>query len=117
MTNEEAEAMFRADAIAAGLPPDYDPNKIAFTLWDWLEESPADPDDPLWREVWFLMIGHEIGPDAYTDEFPFNDHDFWQQIEPLVEDHPVYVHHNFHERRREACRCVLCRQQLNRRTI
>ena len=74
MTDEEAACMFREDAIAAGLPPHYDPNTIAITLHDWLASVPENPSDPLWREVWWLRIGYEIGPDP--EEFPFYTEEF-----------------------------------------
>ena len=84
MTDEEAARMFREDAIAAGLPPHYDPNTIAFALHDWLASVPENPRDPLWREVCFLRL-----------------------IEPLTD------WENFYARRAEACRGVLCRQAVS----
>jgi hypothetical protein len=65
MTNEEAEAMFRADAIAAGLPPHFTPNDIAKVLGEWLESVPVCPSDPLWREVDALYDGYDGTPDYY----------------------------------------------------
>ena len=107
MTNQEAAEMFRADAIAAGLPPHYDPNTIAFALHDWLASVPENPRDPLWREVWYLLIGYEIGTDDYPDDFPFYTDDFLRLIEPLTD------WENFYARRAEACRGVLCRQAVS----
>ena len=49
MTDQEAAEMFRADAIAAGLPPHYDPNTIAFALHDWLASVPEFPRPALAR--------------------------------------------------------------------
>lgn len=107
MTDQEAAEMFRADAIAAGLPPHYDPNTIAFALHDWLASVPENPRDPLWREVWYLLIGYEIGTDDYPDDFPFYTDDFLRLIEPLTD------WENFYARRAEACRGVLCRQAVS----
>jgi hypothetical protein len=111
MNNAEAKAMFRADAIAAGLPPDYDPNKIAFTLHDWLESVPVNPDDPLWREVWWLRIGKDSPPGDYADEFPFYTEGFLRLVDPPEDWEEYYA------RCADACRGVLVRQQLNGRTI
>jgi hypothetical protein len=108
MTDDEAAAMFRADAIAAGLPPHYDPNVIAMTLHKWLESVPATPSDLLWREVWFLRIGRDFSP-GYFEEFPFDTEEWRRQIEPLTD------WENYYERCADACRGVLCRQAISRR--
>jgi hypothetical protein len=109
MANEEAVAMFRADAIAAGLPPHYDPNTIAMTLHKWLESVPANPSDPLWREAWWLSVGYEFGPDDYPDEFPFYTEEFLRLVDPP----DCGDWESFYGRRADACRGVLCRQAVS----
>jgi hypothetical protein len=109
MRDDEARELFRADAIAAGLPPHYDPNTIATTLHKWLDSVPASPSDPLWREVWWLSVGYEIGPGDYA-EFPFYTEEFLRLVDP-----PEYGDwESFYGRRAEACRGVLCRQAVTR---
>jgi hypothetical protein len=65
MTDEEAAAMFRADAIAAGLPPHMTPNDIGKALWTWFESAPENPDDSLWLEVRDLLEGYDSTEDYY----------------------------------------------------
>jgi hypothetical protein len=109
MTDEEAAAMFREDAIAAGIPEWMTPNDIAFALHDWLSSVPENPSDPLWREVWFLLIGYEISPNDYPDDFPFYTDDFLRLIEPPTD------WEDFYQRRAEVCRGVLCRKHSSTR--
>jgi hypothetical protein len=55
ITDKEAAAMFRADAIAAGIPEWMTPNDIANALHDWFESVPENPRDELWLEVSDLL--------------------------------------------------------------
>jgi hypothetical protein len=91
MTEEEV-----VDELGVGA----NPNEIAIVLHDWLDSVPENPRDPLWREVWFLMIGYEVGPDHGYDDVPDFGPDFWALIEPLTDGY------NLHERRADAYRAV-----------